>query len=509
VTVTTEAEADGASAQSSKADRAWQLPKWRAFTAIAITFITIVFATAFTFLALPRIAEDFEVTLGTVGWVVIIESLLIAALLLPLGGLADVLGDKRVLSIGVAIFGLGALLTGLSPTFAILIAARVVMAIGNALVQSVATGILVAVFPGEERGLALGAQTAAVAVGSAAAPLIGGVGLELLSWQTIFLLLAIPSGLSLAAVRVLIPDRRLREIDSDRTFDICGSVLSALTITTLVVTISNPFSLRWLSPGTIGGFVAAAAFLAMFIHWELNTEHPLLQLRLFGVRVFRTAVAIRGFGFLAASTTALLLPVYLLSFRQVSAFAAGVIIALAAIGLGLGAQIAGRLYDQIGPRTPTIIGLVIQISVSIGFARATDTTPLVLIGVASAAGGIGIALWNVTNNGAMLGATPPAFFGVGGALTNVTRTLGSVLSQALATAIVAGVMASSGFDVPLGELAGTVGAGQAFNDGFSVAYLVAAGLSVALILLATRLPGRSGSTFGAGERTAGTAPNCS
>ena len=133
---------------------AWRQPKWQAFTAIAITFVTIVFATAFAFLALPRIAEDFEVTLSTVGWVVIIESLVIAALLLPLGGLADLLGDKRVLSIGVAVFGLGALFTGLSPTFAILIAARVVMAIGNALVQSVATGILVAVFPNEERGLA-------------------------------------------------------------------------------------------------------------------------------------------------------------------------------------------------------------------------------------------------------------------------------------------------------------------------------------------------------------------
>ena len=468
---------------------AWRQPKWQAFTAIAITFITIVFATAFAFLALPRIAEDFEVTLSTVGWVVIIESLVIAALLLPLGGLADLLGDKRVLSIGVAVFGLGALFTGLSPTFAILIAARVVMAIGNALVQSVATGILVAVFPNEERGLALGAQTTAVAVGSASAPLLGGIGLDALSWNTIFLLLAIPSALSLASVLVLIPNHQLREVNSDRTFDRWGSVLSALAVATLVVTISNPFSLAWLSAGIIGGGLAAVASLTMFIRWELRVEHPLLELRLFGERVFRTAVAIRGFGFLASSTTTLLLPVFLLSFRQISAVSAGVIIALVAVGLGVGAHYAGRLYDRIGPRIPTIIGLVLQIVVSLGFAFSTDTTPLVLIGVGSAVGGVGLALWNVTNNGAMLGATPPAFLGVGGAFTNVTRTIGSVVSQALAAAIVTGVMASRGFDIPLGELADTPGAGQAFNAGWRVAYLVAAAVSAALILVATRLPG--------------------
>ncbi len=467
----------------------WQLPKWRAFTAIAITYVTIVFATAFAFLALPRIASDFEVTLSAVGWVVIVESLLIAALLLPLGGLADVLGDKRVMSLGVVIFTIGTLLTGLSPTFAALIGARIVMAIGNALVQSVATGILVAVFPDHERGLAMGAQTAAVAVGSAGAPLLGGLGLEFLSWPTIFLLLLAPCALSLSAVFALIPNEQLREIDRDRTFDALGSVLSALAVVALVVTISNPFSLPWVSPGIVGGALLAAVLLALFIRWELHTEHPLLELRLFSVPVFRIAVALRGLGFLAASTTAFLLPVYLLSFRQVTATAAGVILALAAIGLGAGAQVAGRLYDQIGPRTPTLIGLGLQIVVSLGFAFATDATSLLLIGIGSALGGIGVALWNVPNNGAMLGATPPTFLGVGGAFTNVTRTLGTVVSQALAAAIVAGVMASRGFDIPLGILATTDGAGKAFNDGWRVAYMVAAALSSMLILLAIRLPG--------------------
>ena len=484
------ASASDASATPPGQGSAWQLPKWQSFSAIAITFITIVFSTAFTFLALPKIAEEFDVTLAAVGWVVIIESLLIAALLLPLGGLADLLGDKRVLTIGVVIFGAGTLLTGLSPSFITLILARVVMATGNALTQSVATGMVVSIFPDEERGLAMGAQTAAVAVGSASAPLLGGLGLEFFPWRTSFLLLVIPTAISFFAIRRLIPNEPLRETSENQAFDKQGSVLSALAIVCIVVTLSNPFSLAWLSPGIIGGGVISIVLLGLFIRWELQVDSPMLELRLFSDRVFRTAVALRTFGFLASATTALLLPVFLLSFREVSATAAGVIIALAAIGLGVGAQIAGRLYDRVGPRTPSLVGLALQIAVSLTFATATETSPLLILGVAAGLGGIGIALWNVPNNSAILGATPPEFLGVSGAFTNLARTFGTVSGQALAAAVVAGVMISEGFDTPLGELADTPGAGQAFNDGWRVAYLLSAAVSAALLVLATRLPGQ-------------------
>lgn len=488
--VTSPANTDSDSGRPSTGATGWRLPKWRAFSAIAITFITIVFSTAFTFLALPEIADEFDVTLSTVGWVVIIESLLIAALLLPLGGLADLLGDKRVLSIGVAIFGAGTLLTGISPTFVTLILARVVMAIGNALTQSVATGMVVSIFPDEERGLAMGAQTAAVAVGSASAPLLGGLGLEFLPWRTSFLLLAIPTAISFLAIQKLILSEGLRKVPENRTFDKQGSLLSALAITCTVVTISNPFSLAWISPGIIGGGLAAVALLALFIWWELRVDHPMLELRLFANSVFRTSVALRTFGFLASATTALLLPVFLLSFREVSATAAGVVIALAAIGLGVGAQIAGRVYDRVGPRPPSLIGFALQIAVSLVFATSNDASSLFLLGAAALLGGIGVALWNVPNNSAILGATPPEFLGVSGAFTNLARTFGTVSGQALAAAVVAGVMISNGFDTPLGELAETPGAGQAFNDGWRVAYLLSAAVSAALLLLATRLPGK-------------------
>jgi len=475
---------------TAEATPRWQMPKWRAFTAVAATYITTVFATAFTFLALPAIADDFDVTLRAVGWVVIIESLLVAALLLPMGGLADALGDKRVLSVGIAIFGTGTLFAGLAPTFATLIAARMVMAIGNAFVQSVGTGMIVAVFPDHERGLAMGSMTSAVAIGSAGAPLLGGIGLAALSWNTMFLLLLIPSGLSFLAARTLIPNHRLREIDTTRTLDLRGSVLSALAVAVLVVTINNPFSLDWRSPGILTGAAAAATLIAAFIRWELRTEHPMLELRLFAVSVFRVAATLRVLGFLASTVTNLLLPVYLLSYRQIGAATAGGILAGAAAGMFIAAQTSGRMYDRFGPRFPTVIGLSLQMTVSLVLALSTDTTSLGIIAGATALSGVAMGMWNVPNNGAILGATPPEYLGVGGAFTNVTRTFGNVLGQAMAATVVAGVMAARGFDIPLGELDENPAAGAAFNDGWQVAYFIAAGLTAVLIGVATRLPGR-------------------
>ncbi len=480
----------------------WQETKWRAFVAIGSTYLIVVLASAFSFLALPSIADDFGITLRVVGWVVITESLLIAALLLPLGGIADSLGRKRVIFFGMFVFAVGTVATGLAPTFALLIAARVVIAFGSSLIQSVGTGMLAAIFPAEERGLALGAQTTAVAIGSASAPLLGGVALQVLSWRWLFLLLLIPALLSMVSIRLLVQDDRADTEWSGSAgsgsgdpvarsrFDRVGGVLSALAVVSLVLTINNPFGFGWLSVPVLAGAVITAGLLGAFVWWELRVDRPMLELRMFAIPVFRYAVLVRVVGFVAATTAMLLLPVYLLSVRQVSAALAGVLISVLAIGMGLSAQVSGRMYDRVGPRLPTAIGLTFQIVATLALAMSDRSTSLWFVGVVAFLAGVGMALWNVPNNSAMLGATPPEAFGVGGAFTNVTRTVGNVIGQALITVVVAGVMASQGFDIPLGELEETVGAAASFIDGWRLAFFIAAGLSAVTLLFAMGLPNR-------------------
>ena len=106
--------------------------KWRAFIAIAISFVTMVFSMTMVFVALSAIADDFGVTLRAVSWVVIVQSLVISALMMPMGRIADMVGRRRVHLVGLVLFAAGSLAVVLAPTFELMIAARVVMAVGNA-----------------------------------------------------------------------------------------------------------------------------------------------------------------------------------------------------------------------------------------------------------------------------------------------------------------------------------------------------------------------------------------
>ena len=109
--------------------------KWRAFGVIGISLVTMVMSMSMVFVALAAIADDFGVTLGAVSWVVIAQALTICALMMPMGRLADMIGWKRVHLIGLALFAGGAVFIAIAPTFEMLIVARVVMAVGNAMGQ--------------------------------------------------------------------------------------------------------------------------------------------------------------------------------------------------------------------------------------------------------------------------------------------------------------------------------------------------------------------------------------
>lgn len=469
----------------------WRAEKWRAFAAVGISYVTIVLSMTMSFILLPAIAETFGVSLRAVGWVVITEALVVAALLLPLGGLADVIGRRRVLSAGLVVFGVGSVLAGLVPSFALLIVARVVMSLGNAMVQSVGTGMIVAAFPPEERGRSIGAQGTAVALGGAAGPLIGGLALEVVRWQTLFVLVAVPTALSVVAVRRFVVDDAATPDDGRPSPDVVGSGLSAVAMVLVVVTISNPFGASWASPVMMASATASSMATIAFVVWELGHPHPMLELRLFTLVDFRTAALMRVLGFVGLTVTTFLLPIYLVTIRGLSEASAGFVVFLTALGMGVSAQLAGRLYDIVDARGPTVFGLAVLAITALAFASVSKTTPGALLAGLALAHGFGSGFWIVPNNSALLGAVPPERLGVGGAFTNVTRTVGNVLGQAATAAVVVGVMSARGLDIPLAEIDQTDGADDAFLAGWRASYLAVVLLALVTMGLATGLPGRS------------------
>jgi len=430
--------------------------------------------------ALPAIAESFSITLGHVGWVVIINSLIISALMLPMGRAADTFGRLRMHLWGIVLFAAGALSIALAPTFALLLTGRALMAVGSAMGQSVGTAMIVAVFPPEERGKAIGSQTTAVAIGAASGPILGGVILDVLSWQALFALLLVPV-LVAFVVGVVVLDESMVSPAGDvvaAPYDWPGAVISALAITSLVMVINNPLRLTITSPWLLGLIGLGIALSVAFVLHERRFAHPMLRLEFFSDRLFALLSITRILGFMGTTTNFFLTPVYLISVRGVSSLTAGSVMFANSLCLAVSAQIVGRLSDRYG-NTPFIIsGFALTAATGIGVSLVTSASPLWLVAILVALLGIAMGMWNVPNNATLIGRVSSRHHGVVGALTNLLRNLGNVTGQAVSVSLVAGVMAMRGFDVPLGEVSSVVGATEAFEAGWRAAYLLVAALAV-------------------------------
>lgn len=459
--------------------------KWRAFSAIGLALVTSVMAMSMVFVALPAIADEFSITLRSVAWVVIVQSLTVSSLMLPMGRLADLVGRRRMHLIGFTTFGIGALGVALAPTFSLLLVARVVMSLGNTMGQSVGTAMIVAVFPEHERGKAIGSQTTAVAIGSASGPIIGGLILQVLPWEAMFLLILIPVTIALVAAYVILDEDLVGSSDPTTVarFDWLGAGFSALGVIIAVLVINNPLSLPWLSPLPILGALAAIVLFAVWVRWERRTPSPMLDLSLFASRIFSSSVVARWLGFTATTTVFFMAPVFLISFRSLTPARAGAVLFLNSVGLGLAAQLSGRLSDRFGPRPFIAIGFVLFTASAIGLSLLTRSTPIPWILPPMFGAGLAMGMWNVPNNSTIMGSAPSSHHGVVGALTNLIRNLGNVTGQALASTVVVGIMTARGFDIPLSEIADSVLAGDAFLAGWQWIFRVAAGLSVVALIV--------------------------
>lgn len=437
------------------------------------------------FVALSQIAEDFNVTLRSVSWVVIAQGLTISALMMPMGRLADIIGRKKVHLIGLVLFASGSVFTAVAPSFGLLIMARVLAAVGNSMGQSVGTAMVISVFPDHERGKAIGSQTTAVAIGGASGPIVAGLMLQFLPWQAMFWALTVPIVLAFIVGYFILDEKIVSEqrVGKRQPYDWLGAILSGLTIVIGVVLINNPFGVSIVDPLILGGAATTVAMLALFVWWELKTKSPMLELRMFKNLVFSMAVTTRFLGFLGTTTVRFLMPIYLISLRDIGEAATGGALFLVSLGMGIAAQSAGRLGDKFGERPFAVFGFIILVGTSLSFAAFTSDTPMWMILVVLTVSGLAMGLWNVPNNSIIMGAVPRGSFGIVGAFTNLTRNVGNVAGQAIASAVVVGVMVADGFDIPLSDITGDRAASDSFMSGWRVAYYLVTSFSVFGLIL--------------------------
>ncbi len=341
------------------------------FIAVDVTVVNV---------ALPSIGGDFGVDGHALTWVVVGYTITGGGLLMLGGRLGDVLGRRRVLLLGVTLFGAASVLAGLAPSFALLVAARLLQGAGEAIALPAAMAVIVLMFPeGSRRSRALSVWAAVASCGLVLGFVVSGIITELLGWRWIFLV-SVPFILVvLAAVVFLVPSER----PAERTpLDLPGALL--LTAAPLLFTFGvveageTNGTLPWPSPVALVGAVAAGA---LFIRVERRSRNPLVPLRFFRNRPRVLANLATALLSAALSTSFLLFTYYLQERSGVSPLQAGLTMSPLAVSLIVASVLVPRLLGRWGARACVLagIGLTMTAMVAIALVAYLGATGLAMI----------------------------------------------------------------------------------------------------------------------------------
>jgi EmrB/QacA subfamily drug resistance transporter len=494
--------------------------RWATLAVVcAAVFVTVLDGTIVN-VALPSLALDLDASTRQLQWIVDAYLLVFTGLLLAAGGLGDKYGRKRLLMLGLVVFGATSAYAGSVGSADSLIFGRALMGIGAAMIFPATLAILTNVFddPGE-RAKAIGIWSAVAGVAVAAGPITGGWLLENFWWGSVFFVnVPVTVVVALAAWRI-VPESRER--DAPR-LDGVGVALSIAAITTLVSTIIEAPEWGWLSTATFTGFGVAAVLLAVFIRWELRVAHPMLPVTIFrNLRFSAASVAITS-AFFALFGFVFLITQYFQLVRGYGPLEAGLRTLPVAVSIAAASVLAPRIVERVGTTAVVRTGLLLLASafVWIALSAAVDTPYSVVVGQMILLG-VGLGSTTAPATESIMGSLTSGKAGIGSAVNDTTRELGGTLGVAIIGSVFSSIYVSrlEDGDGVLAQLptqqqqltkdsvgaartiAGQLGANaqpyldevnDAFLSGLSAGSLVAAGVAVAGAGFASRfLPARA------------------
>lgn len=473
--------------------------KWRVLATVGIGVFMATLDSSIVNVSLPVIAHHFGAALsGAVAWVVIAYLVVVAALLLTSGRVADLVGKRPVWTLGLCVFTLGSGLCGAAGSLGMLVGARAVQGVGGAMMLALSGALLVDAFPRAELGRALGWNAVIVGVGIGLGPSLGGIITDHLSWRWIFFVNLPVGALGIVASLRALPRGLGHDLDPGvvadsphrrEGLDLLGAALLAMGLAALTLGASFGPAWGWGSPRIVASFAVAAVALALLAPTERRARDPILAPALFRNRAFFIAAAGQTLAFFGLFAVAFLLPFYLIELRGFDPEKAGLLLTPLPLSLAAVGPVAGTLADRLGrheggrwlrPLGLLVAGIGLWLIAHLERDASTGRMALALL----LAGG-GQALFFPPNNAILLGAAPSERRGVASGLLATGRAIGQSLSVALSGALfsaLGGSAASRALDT-----GGLSPARRAALEGtFLHAYRVGL-LACAAVLLATLL----------------------
>ncbi|THA26893.1 MFS transporter [Streptomyces sp. RKND-216] len=403
-------------------------------TGCAALFLLGVNTTAIN-AALPAIAGDLDIGATALGWAVGIYMLVVAALVVVGGRLGDMLGQRTVLTAGLLVFAVGAVLVAVCTATPLLLVGRFVQGVGAALMMPGTMAVLRLAYPPERQGFAQGVWGAVAGIAFAVGPLIGGVLTDELSWRWVWW------GSALWALLVTVVGQyALRGLPGREPWtglDVPGALLLAVALPALVLAFQQIPVWGAGSPAVVAAFVVAAVGLVALVAVESRRRSPLLHLRL--LREPAVIAACLGTCVNALFLIGLLYFFNLYAQAQAALDYSALLASAALLPYGAcvfaASLLIGRLCDRVGFRLPVAGGLVCAAVGALLLARTDAATGYAELWPATAVLGIGVGITLSSPSGAGLRALPPQHAGEGAGIINVVRYLAAALVVSIGTLV--------------------------------------------------------------------------
>ncbi len=382
-------------------------------------------------IALPSIGREFSMSAVLMGWVAYSFLLAAAAVLVPVGKIADIWGRKRIFCIGLVVYTLSSFFCAVAASSYSLISFRLLQGIGGAMIFGPSIAILTSVFPASERGSALGINVASVYIGLSAGPFLGGFLTEHFGWRSIFLI-NVPLGVAILILMLWKIKAEWAEARNER-FDFNGAFLYMAALSALMYGFSSLTQ-------TLGVWlvVLGLILIIIFIFRERKVKNPLLDITLFRhntVFLFSNLAALINYS--ATFAVSFLLSLYLQYIKGLSPLHAGVILVAQPVVQAIFSPFAGTLSDRIEPRIVASIGMSLT-AFGLGLLiLINNQTHILFIVVVLFALGLGFALFSSPNTNAIMSSVEQKFYGVASGTLATMRITGQMLSMGIVMLIFA------------------------------------------------------------------------
>ncbi len=386
--------------------------------------------------ALPTIAGDLGADLQAASWIVTAYNVVVTALLVTAGRIADAKGRRATFMAGLLLFAVGSALCALAWDVPSLVAFRVVQGIGAATLLPVSLALLLPAYPASRRGAAIGAWGSLGALAAGVGPPVGGVLAEL-DWRVIFLVnVPVALGTALGVRRLAEPPRT-----PGLLLDGAGVTLIAVGVGAVVLAIVEGPDWGWGSPRLLGlaAVVVVAAVLLVLV--ERRAEAPVLDLRVLGVRSFAAATAASTAYFLAFFGYSLLCVLAFQGAWQLSPLRAGLAYALAPLAAAVATPLGGRLVDRVGPRRVAVAGTLLYLAVLVALGLSWPAEPGYLFPVLPIllVGAVALSLIFPALTQSATTSLPSELLAGGTGVLNTIRQVGGVVGIALVVTVLGGL----------------------------------------------------------------------